>query len=214
VSVIVVKHKDVLKVINELLKDSHSILDIGCGIGATLKGFPCPVKVGIDAHRPYLEKAKPEASFIPIHMEAERLGEFFLDKSFDAVSLIDVIEHFKREAGLGILQQAENIARRKVIVFTPRGFFKQKAEDHYGLGGEKYQKHHSGWEMEDFLARGYKVILFSKFHDQSNTAFVQAYGRDGDPIDAILAWKDFQEETILDARVLEDLEENLEAVKD
>ncbi|MEL1135720.1 methyltransferase domain-containing protein [Desulfitobacterium sp. THU1] len=189
-AVTVVQHKNFIDIIKGLMKDDQSVLDIGCGIGATLKEFPCPIKLGLDAHEPYLIKAGAIAQIIPLKLKAERIGEVFLPQSIDCVTLIDVIEHLKKEVGSEILSQAERIASKKVIVFTPRGFFKQMEEDHYGLGGEEFQTHRSGWEVEDFLTRGYEVVLFSQFHDQSNSAFVKAYGKEAEPIDALLAWKE------------------------
>lgn len=189
VQVSVVNHKEFLGVITELLMDSQSVLDVGCGVGTTLKDFPCPIKIGIDPHKPYLEKAKQVASFLPIKLEAEHLEDTFIDKSIDSVTLIDVIEHMEKETGFEVLRQAERIASKKVIVFTPRGFFKQLDTDHLDLGGEFYQKHRSGWEVEDFLESGYQVIIFENFHDQENLAFLKVYGQQADPIDALLAWK-------------------------
>lgn len=191
-SVKIVHHKKFLGMIKELMKDAQSVLDIGCGVGATLKDFPCPIKIGVDAHGPYLEKARLATSFLPIKCEAQRIGEIFLAKSVDCVSMIDVIEHMEKGVGYEVLAQAERIAVKRVIVFTPRGFFKQKAEDHYGLGGESFQEHRSGWEIEDFTQRGYQVIVFNQFHDQSNLAFVESYGKDAKPMDALLAWKELR----------------------
>lgn len=186
----VVNHKDFLVTINELLLDSRTVLDVGCGVGATLTEFCCPIKIGVDAHRPYLENAKSGEQFIKLNFMAERLNELFLPNSMDSVTLIDVIEHFEKEVAFHVLRQVEEIAAKRVIVFTPRGFFQQIEVDHYGLGGESFQRHRSGWEVEDFQKLGYNVIIFSKFHDQRNLAFVQVYGKDAEPIDALLAWKD------------------------
>jgi SAM-dependent methyltransferase len=190
VTVNVVNHKNFLVAINELLINSCTVLDVGCGVGATLTEFCCPIKIGVDAHRPYLEHAKYGEQFIKINFMAERLSELFLPKSLDSVTLIDVIEHFEKEVAWNVLRQVEKIAAKRVIVFTPRGFFPQIEVDHYGLGGESYQRHRSGWEVEDFQKLGYNVVIFSKFHDQRNLAFVQVYGKDAEPIDALLAWKD------------------------
>ena len=185
----VVNHKDFLDTINKLLSDSRTVLDIGCGVGETLKDFSCPIKIGVDAHRPYLEHTK-DGGFIKINFTAERLSELFLPKSLDSVTLIDVIEHFEKGGALDVLRQVEEIAAKRVIVFTPRGFFQQLDVDHYGLGGESFQRHRSGWEVEDFQNRGYNIVIFSKFHDQKNLAFLEVYGKDAEPIDALLAWKD------------------------
>lgn len=189
-TVSVANHQDFLVTINELLSDSHTVLDVGCGVGTTLKEIRCPLKIGVDVHRPYLEKAEPGKQFIKLNFTAERLNEIFLGNSLDSVTLIDVIEHFEKEVALDVLRQAEEIAAKKVIVFTPRGFFQQIEVDHYGLGGESYQRHRSGWEAEEFQKLGYNVVIFSKYHDQKNLAFLQVYGEDAEPIDALLAWKD------------------------
>ncbi len=186
----VVNHKDLIGAINGLLMNSCTVLDVGCGVGVTLKEFCCPIKIGVDAHRPYLENAKFGEQFIKINFMAERLNEIFLANSMDSVTLIDVIEHFEKEVAFHVLRQVEEIAAKRVIVFTPRGFFQQVEVDHYGLGGESFQRHRSGWEVEDFQKLGYNVVIFSKFHDQSNLAFLQVYGKDAEPIDALLAWKD------------------------
>lgn len=186
----VVNHKEFLTTINELLFESRTVLDVGCGVGETLKAFPCPIKIGVDAHRPYLEQAKYGEDYIRLNFTAERLSELFLPKSLDSVTLIDVIEHFEKEVAWEVLRQAEAIAAKKVIVFTPRGFFQQMEVDHYGLGGESFQRHRSGWEVEDFQNLAYNVVIFSKFHDQRNKAFLQVYGNNAEPIDALLAWKD------------------------
>lgn len=186
----IVNHKDFLITINELLSDSHTLLDVGCGVGTTLKEFCCPIKIGVDAHRPYLENSETGLQLIKINFKAENLRGLFLPNSLDSVTLIDVIEHLDKETGFDVLQQVEEIAAKKVIVFTPRGFFRQLEVDHYGLGGESYQRHRSGWEVGDFENMGYNVIIFSKFHDQKNKAFLEAYGKDAEPLDALLAWKD------------------------
>jgi len=190
VTIKVVDHKDFLVTINELLSDSHTVLDVGCGVGATLTEFCCPIKIGVDAHRPYLEHAQCGDEFIKLNYRAEDLSKLFLPNSLDSVTLIDVIEHFEKEVALEVLSQVEEIAAKKVIVFTPRGFFKQLDVDHYGLGGESFQRHRSGWDVEDFEKLGYNVVIFSKFHDKGNLAFVEVYGQYADPIDALIAWKD------------------------
>jgi len=190
VTVDVVNDKDFLARINELLSDSRTVLDIGCGVGETLKDFPCPIKIGVDAHRPYLEHAKYGEQFVKLNFRAERLSELFLPKSLDSVTLIDVIEHLEKAVAWEVLRQVEEIAVKKVIIFTPRGFFQQQDVDHYGLGGEIFQRHRSGWEVEDFQKLGYNVVIFNKFHDQKNKAFLEVYGSDAEPLDALLAWKD------------------------
>lgn len=185
-----VQHTDFLAPINKLLEGSSALLDIGCGTGITLSRLLCSIKVGVDVHRPYLEKRQHSDGFIPVHSDACGLSGIFLPKSFDSVTLIDVIEHFEKDVALSVLNQAEKLAIRNVIVFTPRGFFVQDKVDPFNLGGEIYQKHRSGWEIDEFIRLGYKVIVFEHFHHEDNTSFVRSYGEGASPIDALLAWKD------------------------
>lgn len=189
-SVTLVYHKDWLTSLNQLLAGSATVLDIGCGPGGILRQLNCPVKIGIDVHRPYLQSALQGGGIIPIHLEATRLAEIFVPKSIDCVTMIDVIEHLEKDNGLSVLQQAQSVARNRVIVFTPNGYFKQEEVDFFHLGGETYQRHRSGWEVDDFTRQGFNVIVFDKFHDARNPAFVNSYGPDSPPIDALLAWKD------------------------
>jgi hypothetical protein len=46
----------------------------------------------------------------------------------------------------------ESIASKKVILFTPNGFLKQGYVE-----GSKWQKHNSGWSVEEFQKLGYTV---------------------------------------------------------
>lgn len=47
----------------------------------------------------------------------------------------------------------EKIARKKVIIVTPNGFLPQEP-----LDGNPYQKHISGWEISEFIKKGYKCL--------------------------------------------------------
>ncbi|WP_433943950.1 class I SAM-dependent methyltransferase [Paenibacillus sp. SN-8-1] len=179
-----------ISALRERLKFADSVLDIGCGIGAMWDHYDSKIIIGVDIHRAYLEHLihLPRRA-IPIHADARRIGELFMPRSISAVTLIDSLEHFTKEDGLKVLKDAENIARDQVIVFTPRGFFPQEGVDNYGLSGEQYQKHYSGWESGELLQLGYNVKVFKNFHHAENPSFVEAYGVDHPPVDAIFAWK-------------------------
>ncbi len=45
-------------------------------------------------------------------------------------------------------------------------------------------------EPEDFTSLGYACLVLKGFHDASNPSFVEAFGADAPPCDALLAWKD------------------------
>jgi hypothetical protein len=175
--------------VKRLARDCHSVLDVGTGLMRSLEDLPCPVKIGLDAHRPYLEH-REVVDAVPINASALELERLFVPGAADLVTFIDVIEHFPPDEAREVLRQAEQVARRRVLLFTPRGHFPQEGHDAFGLGGEELQRHRSSWEPEDFLERGYRVAVFAGFHGPWNESFREAFGGEAAPIDALLAWRD------------------------
>jgi diadenosine tetraphosphatase ApaH/serine/threonine PP2A family protein phosphatase len=70
--------------------------------------------------------------------------------------MIDLIEHLEKKDGLELLKEADRVARKQIIVYTPLGFFpmhfdkKDGTKDIWGLDGGEMQEHRSGWKPEDF----------------------------------------------------------------
>ena len=104
--------------------------------------------------------------------------------------MIDVIEHFPKAEALQLLADAEMIAARRAVVTRPRAWFPQAAADASGLGGEEFQVHLSGCEIDEFTRNGYRVAILRDFHGPGNLSFVRAFGDEAPPIDALVAWKD------------------------
>jgi len=133
------------------LKDCHLVLDLGCGSDSPIKYCQAKYSVGVDAYKPYLEEIKRKK----IHDEYI-LGDItkvnFKPKSFDAVILIDVLEHLEKEQGRKLLEKAEKWTRKKIIVSTPNGYLPQKSIDRNSL-----QTHRSGWRIEELEKLGYKT---------------------------------------------------------
>jgi hypothetical protein len=183
--------KDYFNVLMEKVNGSYSLLDIGCGMCINLDQILCNFIIALDIHRPYLENRQSRLPHIfPVNADALQINQLFLPKTVSTVLLNDTLEHFSKKNGLALIQKVEEIATNRVIVFTPRGFFKQERYDYFNLNGEQYQEHRSGWEVEEFLELGFQVIIFKEMHDASNASFVHNYGMDHPPIDAIFAWKD------------------------
>ncbi len=137
-----------------LLRDCSSVLDLGCGesspISRIKKHF---TSVGVDAYSPSIVKSKK----LNIHdryilCDLLSIDKKIKSKSFDAVILLDVVEHFSKRDGLRLLKQAERVARKKIVVLTPNPYYRQDE-----LGGNPYQLHKSGWKLTDFQNRGYCI---------------------------------------------------------
>ena len=185
-----IQKTDFLPLLSELLRFSVSVLDVGSGLGVLLEYYESRLIVALDIYRPYLEHRVYQAPHvIPLNADAKLLDQLFLPNSFSAVTMIDSLEHFTKEDGTSILQQAEKIAKNRIVIFTPRGFFPQEGVDHYNLQGEVYQNHYSGWEAEELESIGYQVIVLKGFHNQKNPSFEESYGTEHEPVDALLAWK-------------------------
>jgi hypothetical protein len=153
-----------------------------------LAQIPCRTRLGLEPHRPYLETRVFHGA-VPLNASGLELERLFVANAVDLVTLIDVIEHLTSEDARGLLRQAESVARRRVVLFTPRSDFPQD-HDPFGLGGEAWQRHRSAWEPEDFTALGYKVVVLRGFHGPWNESFVEAFGPGAAPVDALMAWKE------------------------
>jgi SAM-dependent methyltransferase len=133
------------------LADCETVLDLGCGPQSPV-GHCKNLKrtVGVEAFQPYFELARQRQT----HSEliCSRIEDLqFAPGSFDAVVMIEVIEHMPEEAARRALALAEMWAKKKVIVTSPNGFVAQKAVDENPL-----QVHLSGWELAKMRRMGFR----------------------------------------------------------
>ena len=135
-----------------------TVLDVGCGLSLKSQYIEADIRVGIDIYRPFLERIEAEVPYVAINADAMELDRLFLPRSFDLVLVLDVLEHLEKSDGLRLLEMAEKIARVAVIVETPKGYIPQNI-DVWGYDGHTYQTHRCGWEPQEFINRGYQVIL-------------------------------------------------------
>ena len=163
----------VIYCLKQELKDCESVLDLGCGPSSPLQ-YCENIKnsVGVETFRPYLEESKKRK----IHSEyiEKRVEEIdFSEKCFDAVIMIEVLEHLSEEKGYEILKKAEKWAKKKVILSTPNGFLPQKA-----LDGNPFQKHLSGWSKETMEELGFRCRGLAGFKFLRQEAPLEGAGDD------------------------------------
>ena len=153
-----VSRTEALDLVSTKVEPVDVVLDLGPGI--------CPqpfikphVHICVEAHRPYLERVQSKLGWDPryvlVNATWDQVIGMFPDKSIDTVFALDFIEHLEKEDGLRMLREAERVARRQVVVYTPHGFFPQSYEDpnkpdRWGMDGGYWQTHRSGWDFEDF----------------------------------------------------------------
>ncbi len=135
------------------LKGCRSVLDLGCGPNSPLQ-YCRNIKysVGVEPFKPYLKESKKRKIHDKyLNKKIEELD--FPENSFDAVIIIEVLEHLSKNMGLKIIEKAEEWAKNKVIITTPNGYLPQKKIDKNPL-----QKHLSGWSMAEFRKYGYHIF--------------------------------------------------------
>ena len=135
-----------------------SVLDVACGLALKSKFIPAQIRVGVDIFEEYFKHIESDAPYIVIKYDVRKLYEIFIPKSFDIVIACDIIEHLKKEESLRLIEQMERIARKAVIVESPRGFIPQNI-DILGYGGHDVQTHRSAWEPDELEKLGYQVFL-------------------------------------------------------
>jgi ubiquinone/menaquinone biosynthesis C-methylase UbiE len=139
--------------------DANTLLDVGCGAYSPIKSFSAETRArldatGVDGFGPSIERSRADGVHQRyVQMDIAEIGKRFADGEFECVLASDVIEHFNKEDGWKLLEKMERLASKRVIVFTPNGFVAQGEYD-----ANPMQVHKSGWTVDEFAQRGYRVI--------------------------------------------------------
>lgn len=149
--------KDHVYFLKRELQGCNSVLDLGCGADSSLQYCKVPFSLGVELFGPYIEESKQKKIHTQ-YLKEDITKVVFSDKSFDAVILIDVLEHLEKEEGLALIQKAERWAKKKIVVFTPNGFVKQDDFDRNPLQG-----HQSGWSVGELEQLGFKAFGLNGF---------------------------------------------------
>lgn len=141
-------------VLQKEIGNSKSVLDVGCGNDSSLGRINRTFySEGIDIYPKCIEISKKYNNHDAYRLgDVRKLSKYYKPKSFDTLVSIDVLEHLTKDEALRMISDMERIAKKKVIIMTPREFIDQGAYD-----GNPYQTHHSGWETKDLQKLGYKV---------------------------------------------------------
>lgn len=149
------------------------MLDLGCGPDSPIQYcHSVRYSVGVEPFSPYLKRSKLKgihSKYLNAKIEDIKLPS----KSFDAVVMVEVLEHLTKDDGLKALKKAERIARKKVLITTPNGFVSQGRLDKNIL-----QRHRSGWSVSELEALGFKVYGLSGLKHLRSDAEKNSMGQD------------------------------------
>jgi|GEM_PF-732451 len=148
------------------------VLDIGCGIRPE-NFFEPKVHICIEPFEEYRKVIKPffpnKSQVIFIKSDALTALKNLDNQSVDTVFIVDVIEHLTKEEGLLLINEADRVSRKQVIIFTPLGFYPMhfrdvEGKDSWGLSGIDVQEHKSGWTPDDF-DKSWDVYICKNCHE-------------------------------------------------
>ncbi len=162
------------------LADCRTVLDLGCGQDSPIQNCSWLERtVGVESFGPYLERSRANG----IHTEYIQdsiTNLSFPPDSFDAVILIEVIEHMEESMGRELLEKAAQWARKKIILTTPNGYFPMEAVD-----GNPHQQHLSGWTVPMLKGVGFQChglvgikLFFQQQHSADHHGLMDAHDDD------------------------------------
>jgi len=149
-----------MRLIRNLADGCENILEIGVGQNSYYHFEGRNYKItGFDIHEPTLMKAK-EIGKIDDYIVGNvlNIAQIFHGKSYDLVCAFDLIEHLKKKDGYKLIKNMENIARKRIVIYTPNGFLPQPPRE-----DNPFQEHLSGWEYFEMKNLGFTVIGFNGY---------------------------------------------------
>jgi hypothetical protein len=146
-------HFSYLNTMRNQLEDCRTCLDVGCGGDSPVRHLRFEYAVGVDGYEPLLDRARANRTHDRyVLCNATELDRYFSPKQFDCCIALDLIEHLSKDDGRKLISTMEQIASKKILLFTPNGFLPQQRHE-----GD-LQEHLSGWTAEEMRALGFTVI--------------------------------------------------------
>lgn len=145
--------------LRKIVGSPKTVLDLGCGNGALMEVFGDEKWdiTGVDIHSESLRKAKKTGMYkMLLKGDLVKVCTKLVKekKKYDLVFCSQVIEHVTKKDGNKLLSLSEKLAKKRIYFGTPKGFMIQPEEF---IEGNPYQIHRSGWSIDEFSVRGYKV---------------------------------------------------------
>ena len=118
--------------------DGFRVIALGCGKSGAEVSPKWAHLTGVDIY-PYPDA--PVNEFIA--HDIRRIREIIGGKSFDLVLCLDIIEHLERDEGFRLIADAEAIAKKVVVFYTPSKWDKNIVDESSWAWGNPYNVHKS-----------------------------------------------------------------------
>ncbi len=155
--------------------DCDSVLEPGSMFGSQLRNIQRPAMVGIEIHKPYIDRAWKDPRVRYIHGDAVAVMEAMASKSFDGILISDFLEHLEKPYATLFLQYADRIARKRIWIWIPEGIAPQD-KDIYKLGADIHQTHRSTWYAKDLEAVGFDIAVWPNYFKDTMRRCSEATG--------------------------------------
>lgn len=151
-------------ILAHLPRDIVSLLDIGFGGGEVAylvradPDFHIKKIVGVEAFKPFVNFVEKHHIYDEVYHATIESHLPFRDKEFDVLILSQMLDHLKPSDANDILQEAERVAKKLIIIVADN-------VDHDGQTEflNPYQRHLSNWKASDFNRLGYTVYGIGAF---------------------------------------------------
>lgn len=123
------------------------VLDIGPGL-RPMGWYKPKLHICVEPYDAYASRLRT-AGYQVMQLTAQAALCILRPGEIDAIYMLDMIEHMTRLEGEAVLDAAIALQPKQIVVATPVGFYPQEG-DAWGLGGDYWQRHRSGWMPHDF----------------------------------------------------------------
>jgi hypothetical protein len=142
----------------DCLVQGETGLDLGCGTGSDLP-FRSLTWLGVDIHMPSIFELKSRGRYQSVLCaNILDIDKVLRPKCVDTIVAFDLIEHFGKHESTQLLLSMEDLARRRIILFTPNGYLEQ---DPRVVIANPWMEHRAGWTVAELQGFGYNVIGWS-----------------------------------------------------
>ncbi len=118
-------YRIIIKVLDKYLSNTHSVLDIGCGVGTISFYLASKGKyiTGLDVSRKAIDACRKSAKYLKLtNITSFKVEDFSnkkirLSQNFDAVIMLEVIEHLKDDKK-ALLQIFNLLSRKGILILS------------------------------------------------------------------------------------------------